>query len=47
MVTWRPRACVYNVENEDLIRAHARLDGFPCDAICQVVGLIDPVTGED
>lgn len=38
--------CVYNAENEDKIREHARMGGFPCDEITQVSGIIDPVTGE-
>jgi hypothetical protein len=38
--------CVYNAENEDLIREHARIGGFPCDRIHQVSAVIDPVTGE-
>lgn len=39
--------CVYNADGEARIREHARLGGFPCDAITQVTGIIDPVTGED
>lgn len=39
--------CVYNAENEDKIREHARMGGFPCDEITQVSGIIDPVTGEE
>lgn len=39
--------CVYNATGEDQIREHARLGGFACDAITQVTGIIDPVTGED
>ena len=38
--------CVYNADNEDKIREHARLGGFPCDEITQVSAIIDPVTGE-
>lgn len=38
--------CVYNAANEDLIREHARIGGFPCNAIHQVSAVIDPVTGE-
>ncbi|HEX5495884.1 MAG TPA: DUF4242 domain-containing protein [Mycobacteriales bacterium] len=38
--------CVYNAENEDLIREHARRGGFPCDLIHRVGAIIDPVTGE-
>ncbi len=39
--------CIYNSDNEDLIREHARLGGFPCDDIRPVTAVIDPVTGED
>ena len=38
--------CVYNADNEDLIREHARRGGFPCDNVRQVSAVIDPVTGE-
>jgi hypothetical protein len=38
--------CVYNAANEDLIREHATLGGFPCDRILKVATTIDPVTGE-
>jgi hypothetical protein len=38
--------CVYNSPSEELIREHARLGGFPCDAVNQVSAVIDPVTGE-
>lgn len=39
--------CVYNAEDPELIREHARRGGFPCDRISQVTAIIDPVTGED
>lgn len=38
--------CVYNSENEELIREHARMGGFPCTEITRVSTVIDPVTGE-
>lgn len=38
--------CVYNAENKELIREHARRGGFPCDNIREVSAIIDPVTGE-
>ena len=38
--------CVYNAEGPDRIREHARRGAFPCNGINQVVGIIDPVTGE-
>jgi hypothetical protein len=46
-VTGNRLFCVYNAENEEKIREHARIGGFPCDEITQVSGIIDPVTGED
>lgn len=38
--------CVYNADNEELIREHARRGGFPCDTVRPVSAVIDPVTGE-
>lgn len=38
--------CVYNADNEELIREHARRGGFPCDNVRQVSAVIDPVTGQ-
>lgn len=34
--------CVYLAENEDVIREHARLSGFPADRIEAVKTIIDP-----
>lgn len=39
-------AGVYNAEGPGRIREHARRGAFPCNGISQVVGIIDPVTGE-
>jgi hypothetical protein len=36
--------CVYVAPDEELIREHARLSGFPCNKILQVQGMIDPGT---
>ena len=36
--------CVYLAENEDAIREHARLSGFPANKITEVTGIIDPTT---
>lgn len=36
--------CVYIAENEDAIREHARLSGFPANKITQITGVIDPTT---
>lgn len=38
--------CVYIAPNEELIREHARLGGFPANRISQVVTVIDPTTAE-
>ena len=45
-VTPHATYCHYRAESEDLIREHARLSGFPADAITPVAGKISPVTGE-
>ena len=36
--------CIYFAENEDLIREHARLSGFPASKITEIVRVIDPAT---
>ncbi len=36
--------CVYLAEDEAAIREHARLSGFPADAISEVRAVIDPAT---
>lgn len=36
--------CVYLAENEDAIRDHARISGFPANKITEIVGIIDPTT---
>ena len=38
--------CVYNAANEQLVRDHARLAGFPIDSVARVVTIIDPTTAE-
>jgi len=37
--------CVYIAPDEDLIREHARITGFPCNRIIQIQEVIDPSTG--
>ena len=37
--------CVYEATDEELIREHARLTGFPCNKISLVQGMIDPGWG--
>lgn len=36
--------CVYLADNEDAIREHARLSGFPANKITEITGMIDPTT---
>ena len=38
--------CVYIAPNEELIREHARLSGFPANRISRVMTVIDPTTAE-
>lgn len=36
--------CIYLATDEDLIRKHAALSGFPANKITEVVRMIDPTT---
>lgn len=36
--------CIYLAEDEEAIRKHAELSGFPASVITEVKGLIDPTT---
>lgn len=36
--------CLYLAEDEDVVREHARLSGFPANRITEVAGIIDPTT---
>ncbi len=38
--------CVYIAPNEETVREHARLGGFPANQIASVKTLIDPTTAE-
>jgi len=38
--------CVYIAPNEDLVRDHARLGGFPANQVSPVRAIIDPTTSE-
>ena len=38
--------CVYIAEDEATVLEHAECGGFPANAVNQVVGIIDPTTGE-
>ena len=37
--------CLYEAPDEELIREHARLSGFPCNKITPVKGMLDPKMG--
>ena len=37
--------CIYIATNEEAVREHARLGGFPANRISEVKGMIDPTTG--
>lgn len=36
--------CVYLAENEEVIRVHAKMSGFPADRVIEICGMIDPTT---
>jgi hypothetical protein len=38
--------CVYLAKDEEAIREHARLSGFPANRISEIKAKIDPATGE-
>ena len=38
--------CSYRAPNEEIIREHARLGGFPANKISQIKTMIDPTTAE-
>lgn len=38
--------CTYIAPNEQMIRDHAQLGGFPANSINQVIETIDPTTAE-
>ena len=38
--------CIYNAANEQLVRDHARLGGFPIDTVARIATTIDPTTAE-
>jgi hypothetical protein len=43
-VTANKTFCVYLAEDEAAIQEHARLSGFPANAITEINGIIDPTT---
>jgi len=36
--------CIYYAENEEMIREHAKLSGFPANLVSSISNIIDPVT---
>lgn len=38
--------CIYRAPNEQLIKEHAAIGGFPANRVSEVVSTIDPTTGE-
>ena len=38
--------CIYNADNEELVREHAKRGGFPANAVNRVYTRIDPTTAE-
>ena len=37
--------CVYIADDEETVREHARLGGFPANSVAQVNNVINPATG--
>ncbi len=38
--------CVYIANDEDIVREHAKLGGFPANRVSEVRAIIDPTTAE-
>lgn len=38
--------CIYNAANEEMVREHASIGGFPANSVSQVTSIFDPVTAE-
>ena len=45
-VTGNKLYCIYRAENEELVRKHANLGGFPCNSVAEVSIVISPKTAE-
>lgn len=43
-VTAEKTFCIYLAENEEVIRQHSELSGFPASIITEVTSVIDPTT---
>ena len=39
--------CVYIAQNEEMVREHAKLGGFPANSVSPVASIIDPTTAEE
>ena len=39
--------CIYLASNEEVVREHARLGGFPANHVARVSTIIEPTTAED
>jgi hypothetical protein len=39
--------CIYIAPNEEIVREHAKLGGFPANAVNEVFAIIDPITAEE
>ena len=46
-VTGERTFCVYLAENEDAIRKHSELSGFPATKITEITSVIDPSTANN
>jgi hypothetical protein len=40
------KICVYIAPNEQMVKEHARLGGFPANRISEIKSVIDPTTAE-
>jgi len=38
--------CIYIAPNEEMVREHARLGGFPANRVSEIKEIIDPTTAE-
>ena len=45
-VTTNKIYCIYNAPNEEMVREHAKLGGFPANSVSKVSSIIDPTTAE-
>ncbi len=45
-VTQDKTFCIYLAKDEDFIKRHAEISGFPANIITEVKGMIDPTTAQ-